>query len=744
MLDLTFKFWFMKKQLLLFFLVFTTVNFYAQNFEWQRKWGTNSSTSVFAEDICMDDLGNTYTISKGDQTVNFSWSGTINGVGVSGAITKTDSNGNLIWVKLLNGTGASCSPRSIAFKNGFLFLTGFFSGTIDFDPNNAQLLLSGNGKCFISKMNTNGDCQWAQSFGSAGSVPHDLDISSNGDVAITGEMLSQFIFAGQPLNYTQGKDIFIVKYNSIGTEQWGQAFGSGFNTDEKGNSLKFLSDNSLIVAGTFLNTIDFNSGPLVNNLVSVGGEDAFLIKLNNSGGYLNGCSFGAANTDLGEAVAVDSQDNIIFTGMKYGNVDFNPNAGIFNLSGPGSNAFICKLQSNFQFLWATQFESTSVSKGLSISCDNNNNIYSTGIAGGTIDFDPSPTSTNLLSTSSGTSTFVSKLDQNGQYIYAGLLNSLNSPFEVGTYNLYNEPTRICATINSIYVSGTFRGNVDFNPDLNITNAITSTMYFNGYIENAFILKLGQCSSTSSTQTENACTSYTWPVNNQTYNSNGVYTDTIANSNGCDSIVTLNLTINSPSSSSFSASSCEPYTWNGNTYASSGQYTQTLTGTNGCDSVVTLNLTILNGPTAQVTQDGLLLTANTVPGATYQWIYCSDLTPVPNQTFSQFAPQANGTYAVVITDNCGSDTSDCITISTIGIDELNNYFSVYPNPTTSDLNVSTNILGENTYFEIYDLNNRLIKSGNVIHDERKIDVNSLSSGVYILKLDNTSAIRFVKQ
>ena len=734
----------MKRSLLLalqLFIFFQIHSVSAQSYEWQRKWG-----SISAEDICMDEFGNTYSISKGNQTVNFSWSGNIYGVYVSGAITKADPNGNLIWVKLFNGVGASCSPKSIVYKNGSLYLTGFFSGTIDFDPNSAQVLLSGNGKCFVSKMNINGDCQWAKSFGSAGSEPQDLDISSNGDVAITGEMLSQFIFAGQPLNFSQGKDLFIVKYDSSGTEIWGQSFGSGFNTDEEGNSLKFLSDNSLVIVGSFENTIDFNYGPLVNNLISNGAKDAFLLKLNNSGGFLNACSFGASNADLGEAVTVDNQDNIILTGLKYGNVDFNPSLGIFILNGLGSNAFICKLQSDFQFIWAKEFESTSGTKGLSISCDNNNNIYSTGTAYGTIDFDPSPTSMYSLSTTDGSSLFLSKLSSSGNFQYAGLLNNSNNAFEVGTYSYFIEPSRIISSSNSVYISGVYKGTYDFNPDLNSVNNITSFVSPTGIgSQTAFILKLGQCSTTSSTQNINTCTSYTWSANNQTYTASGTYSDTIVNNSGCDSIVTLNLTINAPTTNNTTVSSCNSYNWNGNIYTSTGVYNQVLSTSNGCDSTVTLNLTITNSPSAVVTSpDGITLNANVVPNATYQWIYCSDITPVINQTQSQFIPQINGLYAVVVTNTCGSDTSDCSNVNTIGLNELDNReVQIAPNPTNGEIMIQLNQVNEPIHLYISDMQGRILMSDVLISLEKTIDLHHFTSGTYFLTLEGLGVYQLVK-
>lgn len=729
---------------------------HAQSYEWQRKWGSNPlgyNEAVFAEDICMDELGNTYAVSYGNQTVNFSWSGNIPGVNKCGAVTKTDANGNLIWVKFFsqmmisNNSGAFCKPKAVVYKNGYVYVTGFFTGAIDFDPNGNEVSLGGYSNCFICKLSSNGDFQWVDSFGSAGSEPQDLDVAPNGDIAITGEMLSQFYFAGQPLNYTVEKDIFIVKYDPLGTEQWGQSFGSAFSSDEEGNSLKFLSDNSLVIVGTFRNTIDFNYGPSVNNLSSNGGSDAFLLMLNNSGGFLNACSFGAANSDLGEAVTVDNQNNIILTGMKYGNVDFNPNAGVFNLNGLGSNAFICKLQSDFQFIWAKEFESSSVTKGLSIFCDNTNNIYSTGTAYGTIDFDPSPASSYILSTTYGSNLFFSKLSAFGNFQYAGLVNNSNSSFEVGTYGYNIEPTRILSSSNSIYISGTFKGNYDFNPDMNIVNNINSSVTQTGIgSQTAFILKLGQCSPTTSTQTVNACASYTWPLNNQTYNSSGTYTDTVVNLNGCDSIVTLNLTINAPTTNNTTVASCNSYNWNGNIYTSTGVYNQVLSTTGGCDSTVTLNLTITNTPAAIVTTpDGITLNANIVPNATYQWIYCSDLTPISNQTQSQFIPQINGLYAVIVTNTCGSDTSECATVNTIGLIDLDGLkIQIAPNPSNGEIMIQLNQLNEPIAFFVSDMQGRIILNDDIHSLEKIIDLRHLRSGTYLLHFDGIGVYQWIKE
>ena len=95
-------------------------------------------------------------------------------------------------------------------------------------------------------------------------------------------------------------------------------------------------------------------------------------------------------------------------------------------------------------------------------------------------------------------------------------------------------------------------------------------------------------------TETACDTYTWNdsiLGNTTYTESGEYTKTYEAANGCDSIVTLTLTINASTTSTMADIACDSYTWNAQTYDSTGVYTYTTTNAKGCDSTATLNLVI---------------------------------------------------------------------------------------------------------------------------------------------------------
>ena len=96
---------------------------------------------------------------------------------------------------------------------------------------------------------------------------------------------------------------------------------------------------------------------------------------------------------------------------------------------------------------------------------------------------------------------------------------------------------------------------------------------------------------SSQENITSCNNYSW--NGNTYSQSGTYTNTLQTINGCDSIITLSLTIYQNGNSQENISTCNNYTWNGNTYSQSGSYLDTLQTVNGCDSITTLNLTISN-------------------------------------------------------------------------------------------------------------------------------------------------------
>src|SRR5690606_1649207 len=96
--------------------------------------------------------------------------------------------------------------------------------------------------------------------------------------------------------------------------------------------------------------------------------------------------------------------------------------------------------------------------------------------------------------------------------------------------------------------------------------------------------------------------YLW--NGQSITQPGTYTATLTAASGCDSIATLNLTVSQNITSTTDQTICTaqlPYLWNGQSITQPGTYTATLTAASGCDSIATLNLSINQNVTSTTDQ-----------------------------------------------------------------------------------------------------------------------------------------------
>jgi hypothetical protein len=199
--------------------------------------------------------------------------------------------------------------------------------------------------------------------------------------------------------------------------------------------------------------------------------------------------------------------------------------------------------------------------------------------------------------------------------------------------------------------------------------------------------------------------------------------------------------------------CDSYTWiDGNTYTSSNNTsTHTLINANGCDSVVTLDLTITNvNSLVNVVNDSTLQAQSVAAGTIYQWVDCNDnFTPLAGETNPTFTTQNSGYYAVEVTLNDCSVISDCLTITnTVGIDDLDTHYEIqlFPNPTTSDLTIS---LEGNDFVDIIilDIQGKVLSQHLGLFDQDRINLSGYFAGTYFVKImtqEGNREIRVTKQ
>ncbi len=169
-----------------------------------------------------------------------------------------------------------------------------------------------------------------------------------------------------------------------------------------------------------------------------------------------------------------------------------------------------------------------------------------------------------------------------------------------------------------------------------TYTVTGTSEYNcESVPVSFTVEVGACHPAVSTEIVTACDSYTWHGVTYTQSTNNAtYRIPEGAASGCDSVITLHLTILNKVLNEFSASNCISYEWNGQVYTSSGDYTQTFPAANGCDSVVTLHLTIKQPVTK---------TVNIVDCDSYTWI---DQTYTTSGDYTRTFTAANGCDSIV--------------------------------------------------------------------------------------------------
>jgi hypothetical protein len=208
------------------------------------------------------------------------------------------------------------------------------------------------------------------------------------------------------------------------------------------------------------------------------------------------------------------------------------------------------------------------------------------------------------------------------------------------------------------------------------------------------------------------------------------------------------TICSGSTATLNGSGANTYLWNNGVvnsvaFAPTATQTYTVTGTalNGCQAsdqvVVTVNAT----PVALVSVVNDVTVAASPAGMNYQWINCASGTDIPTATTAQFTATANGSYAVIVTSLQGcEDVSDCITISSVGLDQINiSDMNVFPNPTNGEVNVSMPE-NMNADVQIFDAQGKLVAEQLNVTNNGKLNISNVTPGVYMVRLTAENAVQ----
>ena len=434
---------------------------------WAISFGSNGSDAPSTIDL--DESGNIYICGYVSGSTDFDPG---SGVAIQpwyglkdAYVAKYDSNGQYLWAHTFGAERDDQANDLKVDKSGTISLTGAFRDTVDFDPGagSINLISRGGEDVFIARYNATGDYQWALN---TGTINDDqgmaIEIDTAGYSYVSGFMWREEIVPKYAARIITGPqttmDIFLVECSSSGSVLYTRRMGgAGINkTAPGGITLDAMGD--VYITGGFSDTVDFNPGSGVANLISHGNEDVFVAKYTSKGIFQSCFGFGGAEQDRASKIVVDGDGNIFISGWFRGAVDFDPSDGVFLINSLGTNGasdiFTAKFNSVGNILWANDAGAVTSNPGdlslaASLALDGLSNCYATGKFYHTVDFDPTGGVMNLVSVGSS-DIFIIKMNSDGTlwtFLNAPIIDispkSLNIGYvfvdsiKQGTFNVYN-------------------------------------------------------------------------------------------------------------------------------------------------------------------------------------------------------------------------------------------------------------------------------------------------------------------
>src|SRR5690554_5805871 len=126
----------------------------------------------------------------------------------------------------------------------------------------------------------------------------------------------------------------------------------GGSSAGNGTAMAIDSSGNIYTIGLFYQTVDFDPSAITYTLTSNGETDIFITKLDAQGNLLWAKQIGGASYDYPGNIAVDAKGNLLVGGSFRGTVDLNPGVGELTVNMPGRAAFLLKLNSDGDFMWA--------------------------------------------------------------------------------------------------------------------------------------------------------------------------------------------------------------------------------------------------------------------------------------------------------------------------------------------------------------------------------------------------------
>lgn len=223
---------------------------------------------------------------------------------------------------------------------------------------------------------------------------------------------------------------------------------------QRGYSIITDDSGNVYISGVFSETADFDPGPDIFNLTNQQ-QVVFVLKLDDDGNFIWAQQLGGQVGATVATIELDDAGNIYIAGSFLGTVDFDPGLGEASHTSNGIwDIFIYKMDSDGIFIWVKTMGGEWIDFGVDIEVDALGNLYTVGYFNETVDFDPGPDTFNLSTDSEDDNVFIQKLDANGNFIWVR---------QIGGNGDFISKALILDTFGNICITGFFAGSGDFDP-----------------------------------------------------------------------------------------------------------------------------------------------------------------------------------------------------------------------------------------------------------------------------------------
>jgi hypothetical protein len=463
---------------------------------WAHQFNGNGPKNVCG--LTVDKVGNTFMVGCFGQTLNIDPASTSsvivsNSYNPSAFIARYTAMGALSWCGTLDLLGpGGLLPTHIKLDSlGSIYITGTFSGMVDFDPGPATHTVSATGGSFILKLDKKGRFVWVR-YINGNCLIYAIVLDRELNVLVTGrydDLVDMNPGKGSfypPKNFLWTP--FVTKLDSGGNFRWCRVIETGGNSHA---SCITTDQYCNVYTGGMANVqSDFDPGP---GVISAAKEGGYVWKLDSAGNYKNAVVF----EGFCWITSVVLRNGIVVSGTAWTTTDIDPGPAILNIGSQSNKqvAFFCSLDTAGKLQWAKTI--TPVSTGgvgnyifwSDLKIADNGDIYFFSPISGIYDFDPSAATYHAGSTSQsnsfGTAQAYASYDSLGTLKWAHVINDCH--FTGAGYSQYHRNSGVTPS-GEIYSAAAFYDTMDIDP------GITQTNFNPTHGSSIFLRKLSFCQS----------------------------------------------------------------------------------------------------------------------------------------------------------------------------------------------------------------------------------------------------------